>query len=166
MKYLGLLFCFLPMVLFSQKKDNHHQALIDFLSKADHIELCELKPLMVIDTIFAGDSELIDTSYYFATIVFEDSIDLKRIGYKCEVSTKEVDSILLHRNSNSQTVLSCYNPRNGVLFYNEIHQVIGYLEICFQCYGTADYLIPEIWLDDEQREQFKELFLREGLNVE
>ena len=171
MKNLALLFCLLPIVLFSQEshKAPHNQELVNFLSKVDHIELCELKPVMNIYPIYKGRSFWMrvvdaDTAYFLETLLIENSIDSSRIGNRKKANVevkKEIESVLLHDTYGPVWVASCYNPRNGLLFFDEKNQLLGYFEVCFECHGEANYLI----LNNQGFDKLKSLFSREGLEV-
>ena len=44
--------------------------------------------------------------------------------------------------------LGCYNPRNGILFFNEFGEIYEYLEICFECNETISKSKKEVKWED------------------
>jgi hypothetical protein len=57
------------------------------------------------------------------------------IGDRCDFDMTLKDSLFqaLFYNELVTSHTSCYNPRNGILFYDEENKLIGFIEICFEC---------------------------------
>lgn len=79
---------------------------------------------------------------------------------------KELMSILMnHDTQDTNSVAFCYEPRNGVVFFDKDGHIIGYIEICFEClrYKTEPSTITISTLFPDEYEAMKMLFKREGI---
>ncbi len=138
--------------------DSLKKQIKNFVEKVSSIEFIEILPVCktYTESMFVEDKvtgewvneiEEIEGCDY-PTIIIKDSIPFKlkkeRIINK-RVKLKSKDCLrlykLLYHNMDlytEQIVGSCYNPANGIFFYDEQNTVIGFLEICFSC---ANYRI-------------------------
>lgn len=68
-------------------------------------------------------------------------------------------------NTVKKTVVFCYDPKNAILFCDNNGAVIGYVEICFECFGYKVYpsslRVGEFC--DEKFEMVKNIFKRNGI---
>jgi hypothetical protein len=68
----------------------------------------------------------------------------------------------------SESKAGCYNPRNGIVFYNTKNSAVGFLEICFECKQmdqTPDFpLVKSIC--DEELKLLKKLFEKNQIPTE
>lgn len=107
-----------------------------FLKQVHHIELCELGFTCYVDSIY--DKELNANKAvkkcYLKGALNSNSIEHSKIIKKKELKpTKLVRFLLKTLEKQSSGATLCYSPRNAILFYNELGEVISYLEICFEC---------------------------------
>jgi len=68
----------------------------------------------------------------------------------------ELDSIIHSKMKNDNSHISCYNPRNAILFYDENGNIKDCLELCFECQGNRT-TFSGIYQFDLCSEQYKEL---------
>lgn len=68
-----------------------------------------------------------------------------------------------HQDTNS--VAFCYEPRNGIVFFDKDQHILGYIEICFEClrYKTAPSSITISTLYPDEFETMRSLFERAGI---
>lgn len=68
-------------------------------------------------------------------------------------------------NEIKRTVVFCYNPRNAILFFDGEGTVIGYVELCFECFGYKKYPsslnVGEFC--DDKFEVLKDIFKKNGV---
>jgi hypothetical protein len=69
--------------------------------------------------------------------------------------------------SNIITNYDCYNPRNGILFYDKNNQVFAFFEICFECQGkkTTSNIPSMDRLTRDEYNELKVLFNKYGINT-
>lgn len=107
-----------------------------FLQQVHRIELCELGLTCYEDSVY--DNELNGKKpvkkCYLIGAIRNNSIDHSKITKKKELKpTKLVKFLLGTLKKQNRAITLCYSPRNAILFYNEMGEVISYLEICFEC---------------------------------
>ena len=79
---------------------------------------------------------------------------------------KELMRILMNYDSqDTSSVAFCYEPRNGIIFFDKVGRIIGYIEICFEClrYKTLPDTINVSTLFPDEFEKMKILFKRVGI---
>lgn len=65
------------------------------------------------------------------TIDLTKMFEVKTLDNKIE---EKLLSILMNKDTEDTNEISfCYEPRNGIVFFDEADNVIGYIEICFEC---------------------------------
>ncbi|WP_116788404.1 hypothetical protein [Flavobacterium psychrotrophum] len=115
------------------------------------------------------------------TLNFEGKEKKYNLLQEKEISGKDVDSLsklLINYTirkgykSNIMQEVKCYQPRNGVVFYDETGKVICFLEICFEC--MQSYISPAVGKINELNHipdcgnerilYLKEIFRRNGIN--
>ena len=79
---------------------------------------------------------------------------------------KELMMILMnydHQDTNS--VAFCYEPRNGIVFFDQDQRLLGYIEICFEClrYKTDPSTITISTLFPDEFKALKTLFKGTGI---
>lgn len=87
---------------------------IDSLSMESEIERCHFKTL-------------IDSTSH--------SVDVDRFKTIIEIKPEDISELLtaIYRPKSQFEVGACYEPRHGIVFYNNVNELIGYIEICFEC---------------------------------
>ncbi|MFK7786876.1 MAG: hypothetical protein AB8B56_17275 [Crocinitomicaceae bacterium] len=62
-------------------------------------------------------------------------VDSSRLSGHVELSSSDIDTLLgiLYTTEQSNYIDLCYNPRHGIIFYNDSNEFMGFLEICFEC---------------------------------
>lgn len=93
----------------------------------DRVELVRLKP--------QGTAE----NPEWNTILDEKGyVDEDRIESRASISGEsltEVFKIFFDLQDDEQSSF-CYNPRNGILFYDQEGNYLGFVELCFECYNS------------------------------
>ena len=134
-------------VSFSQDDDEYFVEdsvhLTQFLQQVNHIELCELGLTCYMDTVYVDDTDerkAVKRCRLDGAIKYP-KIDFSKISCRKIVSNKEeLFQLLIESTKNtSYTTGLCYQPRNGVLFFDKDKTLLGYLEICFEC-GRSETL--------------------------
>lgn len=139
---LFTLFFFGCFVSFSQyddyfKEDSLH--LTQFLQQVDHIELCELGLTCYMDSAYVDDSHEMKPvkRCYLAGAIKSREVDFSKI--KCRQIAKNKEDFfqvfLKSTRNTSQIMGACYQPRNGILFFDKDQKLLAYLEICFECHN-------------------------------
>lgn len=112
-----------------------------FFSNLHRIELVELKPALKIHH-YRNRFGLKRTRHEYWNISCirsrhgdSLSIDTLRIGNRCELDTSQFTPLIqaLYFSELSFGHTSCYEPRNGICFYNNVNEFIGFIEVCFEC---------------------------------
>jgi len=84
--------------------------------------------------------------------------DVFRTLINYDFSQRKIDSV-------KSTVAFCYNPRNAILFYDENDSIIGYVELCFECFGQrkepSSLRVGEFC--DEKFNALKKIFHKNGI---
>lgn len=140
-----------------------------YYSKFSKIELISINP--VLYTEFNNFKKKIDTLFIPETIIIDSSkIDFSRINERSQITNSiEINNImnLLYKNYQPEHLeyFCGYQPRNGMLFYDEQGQLVGFLEICFECNGFRNFATaPEMQnYCDEMIINLKNLFLSKGI---
>lgn len=74
---------------------------------------------------------------YFKTLINlkTNSIDVGRFKTIVDLKPDDVSEILtaLYQPKSEFEAGACYEPRHGIVFYNNQNELIGYIEICFAC---------------------------------
>lgn len=104
------------------------------------------------------------------SVIREQSIDTSRINYIIDLDPSkwnEFTNIINCPLSNSRA--ACYDPRHGILFFNQEGEIISYLELCFECSVAYQigYLLyePDFNPSSEQFEELKKLFISVGVEM-
>lgn len=127
-----------------------------FLSQVDHVELCELKPT-------CGK-----TRCYYSGAIRNKEVDSTLLFHRRLLNnTDDLFKILISSIQNSTiTSGSCYEPRNGILFFDKEGNLLSYLEICFTCGSISK--TRNFGIYGFSRIQYKNLetiFLKKGLRT-
>lgn len=138
-----------------------------FFKGVNKIELVELIPYCSIRKHRIGFLGIRIKHEYFreSTIMLDNSqLDTTHIGNSFELCQDQFEYLfdLLYNSEISSSRSACYNPRHGIIFYNSIGEICGYIEICFEC--TQMYSFPETPNlgppESEKFEELKQLFIR------
>lgn len=96
-------------------------------------------------------------------------IDLSKM-FEVKTLDNEAEEKLLHLLMNyddqdTNEVGLCYEPRNGIVFFDNSGHIIGYIEICFAClqYKTEPAGITVSTLYQEEYEALKDFFKEAGI---
>jgi hypothetical protein len=129
-------------VSFSQDDDYFEEDslhLTQFLQQVHHIELCELGLTCYMDSVYVDDSDEMKSvkRCYLAGAIKSREVDFSKI--KCrQVATNKEDffHVFLKSTRNTSRIMgACYQPRNGILFFDKDQKLLAYLEICFECHN-------------------------------
>lgn len=69
-----------------------------------------------------------------------------------EKATKEIIDILANPESYGNSVAACFEPRHGIIFYNDEDQITGYCSFCMSCNNI--YSKPKINYNQEYHHGF------------
>lgn len=125
---------------------------------------------------FANDNSFTEECFPKSIIhEFKDStFQPKKDFFRQTVKVKKEDldeifNILYKKRelSNIITNYDCYNPRNGILFYDKNNQVFAFFEICFECQGkkTTSNIPSMDRLTRDEYNELKVLFNKYGINT-
>ena len=139
-----------------------------FLDSVEYIELVKIEPKKLIhyDTL-ANDSIAIRYTWRLSTILNygERNITWDTTRIKQNTILKEKDYTFLFNqvlNKELEIVSTsiCYQPRNGILFYNKQKVAFAFLEVCFECSQIRKSNNLEFihHLTNEQYEELEMLF--------
>ncbi len=103
------------------------------------IKLVSLEPscgmyMKWIDSLSLESEE--ERCYYMTLIDFKtNEIDVERFKTIVEINSEVVSELLtaMYQPKSEFEIGACYEPRHGVVFYNNQNELIGYIEICFEC---------------------------------
>ncbi len=104
------------------------------------------------------------------SVIREQGIDTSHINYIIDLEPSkwnEFTNIINCPLTNSRAM--CYDPRHGILFFNQDGEIISYLELCFE--SSVAYQIGyqlyqrEFNLSSEQFEELKKLFISVGVEM-
>jgi hypothetical protein len=109
-----------------------------YYSKFSRIELISIHPKC--DSIYHSKTGELTFQYIPESIISNDSnhLDFMRINERYILSDslkiRSVMEMLYKNQQNEHEETMCFfEPRNGIIFYDENGKFSGYLEICFQC---------------------------------
>lgn len=159
---------------FSQEEDEFFYEdsshLARFLQQVDYIELCELGLTCYLDTVYNGVSETpkVTKRCYLGGAIKYPDIDFSKIT--CRQRAIQTDEFfrLFILSTQNKTYLSgvCYQPRNGILFFDKNKTLLGYLEICFECsHSTTLLKLGRIGFNSDQYDDMETLFHQNGIKT-
>lgn len=139
-----------------------------FLDSVEYIELVKIEPKKSIhyDTL-ANDSIVARYRWRLSSTLNynENNITWDATRFKQNTFIKEKDyTILFNQILNKEpeiiSITTCYQPRNGILFYNKNKLAFAFLEICFECSQTRKSNNLEFihHFTNEQYEELEKLF--------
>ena len=139
-----------------------------FLDSVEYIELVKIEPKKSIhyDTL-ENDSIVIRYTWKLSTTLnyYEKNINWDTTRFKQNILLKEKDysslfNQILNKEPEIVSTSTCYQPRNGILFYNKQKLAFAFLEICFECNQTRKSNNLEFihHFKDEQFEELEKLF--------
>ncbi len=140
-----LLFAFLFSCIsasFSQEEDEYFVEdsahLSQFLQQVDYIELCELGLTCYVDSAYVDDT---DQRKLVKRCFLDGAIKYHKIDYSkiiCSKRSPEINSffqVFISSTKNKSYISgACYQPRNGIIFFDKEDLFLAYLEICFECH--------------------------------
>jgi hypothetical protein len=99
----------------------------------------------------------IDLTKMFEVKTLDQKAEEKLLGILVNSDTKDIAEVAF-----------CYAPRNGIVFFDELDNIVGYIEICFECLRyqaepttiTVTTLYPKEY--DALRDFFKEVGITYG----
>lgn len=159
----------------TSKTAEEQEALTQFLNTVYRVEFVRLMgechhEKNQYDNSFTEECFAKSIIYEFRDSTFQPKKDLFRQTVKVKKEDFNLLYTLLYKKRELETIISnkdCYNPRNGILFYNKDNKVFAFFEICFECQGnksTKD--IPKIdRLTDKEYNELKLLFKEYGVNI-
>lgn len=176
MKLILSVILLFPLTIFSQevnKVDKHRVK--KFFAKVDRVEFCEIRKLRHVRYFYENSKEetgkIVDSLVFeeFETIIHHRTIDRTQIQKQQEISDStiwQLKNILLTEHVLNGGRSLCYEPRNGICFYDKKNNLIAYLELCFTCDGF-------VWLNkpwnseicNTQIQEIKQLFLAQEMKV-
>jgi hypothetical protein len=115
-----------------------------------------------------------DTESLHTLPVEKNKIDFSKITEKKLLSTEEIDSLTdIFYNYGYRGEIydlygsACYNPRNAILFFDSNHELLEYIEICFECSGNKVSSDRIEWGDDctGKYDLLKAFFLNQGIEI-
>lgn len=111
-----------------------------------------------------------DTVFTLSTPKKDDKVDLDAM---LEVKTleKDIENILLdilanYKNiSKTDQAIMCYNPRNAILFIDKADNILGYIEICFDClkYIASEKSLQDLSFCQDKFEALRKIFMAAGI---
>ena len=95
--------------------------------------------LTTTDTTIQNDSNRESSGFVkLSTIVAQRNYE--NVNQRKKLTLNEIDNLtdILYNTCSKYSInryykSGCYNPRNGILFYNAAAEIYEYLEICFEC---------------------------------
>lgn len=176
MKFILFLTVLFPgtFLSFSQEDDEYFREdsihLTQFLQQVYYIELCELGLTCYIDTIHLDDTDeqkIVERCYLGGAIKYP-KIDFSKIT--CRKRATKMDDffrLLISSTKNISHISGvCYEPRNGILFFDKDEKLLGYLEICFACSHSATLSrLGGMGFTYEQYVELECLFIQDGLKT-
>ncbi len=119
-------------VSFSQDDDYFEEDslhLTQFLQQVDHIELCELGLTCYMDSVYVDDSDemKLRKRCYLGGAIKSGEVDFSKI--KCrQIATNKEDffQVFLKSTRNTSRIMgACYQPRNGILFFDKDQKLLA-----------------------------------------
>lgn len=141
-----ILFC-IP-ISFSQRNEEAYYEqlriedsikLTKFLKQVDRMELLELGVTCRMDSTYDDDTyerKLVQKCFLKGAIS-ESGVDSTKItGRKPAAEINPFFRVFISSVQNEYNITgACYQPRNGILFFDKQNRFLAYLEICFECHG-------------------------------
>jgi hypothetical protein len=89
--------------------------------------------------------------------------EVKTLGEQEEENLMKILTNSDHQETNE--VMMCYEPRNGIAFLDKDQRIIGYIEICFEClrFKTEPGNVTINTLSPTEFKMLKTLFKRAGI---
>lgn len=128
----------------------------EFLSQVDHVELCELKPI-------CGK-----TRCYYAGAIRNYELDSTLLFHRRVLNNPDdlFKTLIASTQNTTITSGSCYEPRNGILFFDKDGNLLSYLEICFTCGSISKTRNFGIYgFNNTQYKQLETIFIKKGLRT-
>lgn len=159
----------------TSKTAEEQEALTQFLNTVYRVEFVRLMgechhEKNQYDNSFTEECFPKSIIYEFKDSTFQPKKDFFRQTVK--VKKEDLSSILsiLYKKREIETIITnydCYNPRNGILFYDKNNEVFAFFEICFQCHGNKTTReIPKFdRLTKNEYDELKVLFDKYGINT-
>jgi hypothetical protein len=153
-------------------KDATKIEIISFNLESDRIE--DLPKPILKDSIIETKIEIANIDFISLEKLIAQK-EFERINQRKTLTLNSINilsDILYNTCSkyNNYTIIKkgCYNPRNGILFYNEFGEIYEYLEICFECNET----ISKSKKDDETENyctylysELNKFFIKNGIET-
>lgn len=139
-----------------------------FLDSVEYIELVKIEPKKIIhyDTL-ANDSIVARYTWRLSTTLNynEKNItwDTTRFNQNTLIKEKDYSTLfnqILNKEPEIVSTSVCYQPRNGIIFYNKQKIAFAFLEVCFECSQTRKSNNLEFihHFTNEQYEELEKLF--------
>jgi hypothetical protein len=145
-----------PLSAFSQMdtlwRDSIRSQASSFFTKVDKIELAQLEPYCTTGKrpvgLF-GRMKKVQVCYAESVLRCNQdegkltcTIDTSHLGSRSILDKGRFDYLfnLLYMQTPSNVLMSCYNPRHGIIFSDSDGLIIGFIEICFEC--SQIYALP------------------------
>lgn len=98
------------------------------------------------DYPFTGESDTTEVQVYAPEIPKTNGVvDLAKmfeVVTADDTTSERLLNILMNENEGDEMeAAACYEPRNGIIFFDEKNNILGYIEICFECLQYE--LVPE-----------------------
>lgn len=144
--------------------------LTQFLQQVHHIELCELGLTCYIDTVYVDDTDerkVVEKCYLGGAIRYP-KIDFSKITCrKIALNKEDFFQVLISSTKNESHISGvCYEPRNGILFFDKDETLLGYLEICFACSHIATLSkLGGMGFTSDQYNELESLFIQNGIKT-
>ncbi len=94
---------------------------IDSLGRKKKVNICHAQSVLICVQIIGGELKC--------------DINLTRLSEKVELDKDDYDLLfgIIYKSEKVNYLDACYNPRHGILIYNEDNEQIEFIEICFEC---------------------------------
>ena len=144
---------------YEQQRIEDSIKVIQFLTQVDHIELCELGLTCYTDSAYVDDRnerKLVQRCFLQGAIGAA-GVDSSKIKKRQIAKNMDAFFQVLIQSTRNKTYIggACYQPRNGILFFDKENQFMAYLEICFECHEING--IHNFGLSGFTWEQYEEL---------
>lgn len=150
----------------TSKTAEEQKALTQFLNTVYRVEFVRLMG----DCISPEYCRAKSIVYEFSDSTFQPKKNYFRqiVKVKKEDLSTLFNILYVHRiESNLITNTDCYEPRNGIVFYDKDNKVFAFFEICFQCRGKkTTKKIPNFdRLTPSDYNELRDLFEKYGINT-
>lgn len=147
-----------------QWKDSVKNEAKNLFNAAAKIEFIDLIPYTVVHKYphpifgFLGIQKKYTWEVESTIMMANSQLDTAHIGNRYELDTMHYDQLysILYESKSTNLLTMCYNPRNGIIFYDSAGEMIGYVEICFEC-GRMYTLSGTPFLGERSDESYEEL---------